>query len=157
MIRITVPASLRYRDVVIRAVAATCRLIRAAGAGPTDRADESLDLADPFDAAVVSAFAELLNNICLHGHDGGPPGDIEIELEPRSGELAARITEHGQPFELDTVPEPDLAALPEGGMGIHICRQLLDFIGYQPGPPNVWTLKKRYRQPLTRPTAAADE
>jgi len=158
LIRISVPANLHYRDVVIRAVAAACKLVGVDRA-PSAAADDvgALDLGNAFDAAVVSAFAELMNNICLHGHRNGEQWDITIEIETLPGELVARITEHGEPFEVDDVPEPDLAALPEGGMGIHICRQVLDFVGYEPGPPNVWTLKKTYVAQRPQQSAATDD
>jgi hypothetical protein len=32
---------------------------------------------------------------------------------------------------------------PEGGMGIHIAKTMLDEISYEPGPPNLWRLMKR--------------
>ena len=39
--------------------------------------------------------------------------------------------------------ELDDASLPEGGMGIHIAKTMLDEITYEPGPPNLWRLLKR--------------
>lgn len=155
MIRIVLPAELRYRDVVIRAVAAASKLV---GPERPPQSDNSLlDLADQFDAEVVSAFAELINNVCLHGYSNGATGRIEIELEPSATELVARIVDYGQAFELDEVAEPDLDSLPEGGMGLYICRQVLDSLGYEPGPPNVWTLKKRYVARATDQAAAGTE
>ena len=142
MIRIIVPAQLRYRDVAIRAVTAACKLVGPERGASLDT--DVLDLADPFDAEVVSAFAELINNVCLHGYSNGDEGHIEIELEPGPTELIARIVDYGATFDVDEISDPDLDALPEGGMGIFICRQVLDFLGYEAGPPNVWTLKKRY-------------
>ena len=35
------------------------------------------------------------------------------------------------------------ATLPEGGMGIHIAKTMLDEVIYEPGPPNLWRLIKR--------------
>lgn len=135
---------------VIRAVAAACKLV---GPPRTRRDSDALELANQFDAEVVSAFAELVNNICLHGAKSGDQWDITVEIDPQPTALTARITEYGQPFAMDEVPEPDLDALPEGGMGIHICRQVLDSLHYEPGPPNVWTLKKTYVEQQTLRTA----
>lgn len=155
MIRIVLPAELRYRDVVIRAVAAACKLV---GPERPPQPDNSLlDLADEFDAQVVSAFAELINNVCLHGYSNGAEGRIEVELEPSSTELVARIVDYGETFDVNEVTEPDLDSLPEGGMGLFICRQVLDSLGYEPGPPNVWTLKKRYVTHAADQAAAGTE
>src|SRR5438045_3407940 len=67
VIRLRVPATLRYRDLAVRAVAAACKLV---GDGRRDRA---------FDDQVVSAFGESFNNVTLHAYDGHPPGDVEIQ------------------------------------------------------------------------------
>ena len=52
------------------------------------------------------------------------------------------MTDEGRAFEFDDAPEPDLAALPESGMGIYIIRELADEVTYTAGPPNVLTMKK---------------
>ena len=48
---------------------------------------------------------------------------------------------------IDDVPplpsELDADTLPEGGMGIHIAKTMLDEVTYEPGPPNLWRLCKR--------------
>ena len=54
------------------------------------------------------------------------------------------IRDSGNAFDLSTVPEPDLDSLPEGGMGLHIARAMLDEVAYEPGPPNLWRLVKRH-------------
>ena len=43
--------------------------------------------------------------------------------------------------------ELDEASLPEGGMGIHIAKTMLDEVTYEPGPPNKWRLCKRLDAP----------
>ena len=56
------------------------------------------------------------------------------------------LTDHGAPFDINEVaPVPaelDEATLPEGGMGIHIAKTMLDEMTYEPGPPNLWRLRK---------------
>lgn len=151
MIRLRVPGQLNYRDVAIRMVAAACQLVREPNAARRARLERgnidrrgSLDLSNPFDAMVVSAFSEVFNNVVLHGYSEGQEGDIEIDIEPAVDELVIRVRDVGRTFNIDEVPVPDLDALPEGGMGVFICRQLLDELDYQPGPPNVWTLRKSF-------------
>ena len=147
-IRLTVPGTLTYRNLAVRVVSEACRLVSAppaegAAPGPTDA---SYDLRHPFDAEFVSAFAEIFNNIVIHAYqrrDGGQI-DITIFVEPGpDAELAVEISDGGAPFDLSTVARPDLDSLPEGGMGIHIARALLDEVAYEPGPPNLWRLVKK--------------
>ena len=136
------PALLRYRDVVIRSVASACRLI-----GDRERqtlnVQNSIDLSEPFDAELVSAVSEIFNNVVLHGHGGGDPGaDVAIHVEPGNHCIGVRISDTGDPFDVAAIPRPDLRALPEGGMGLHIARAFLDCLEYRPGPPNLWHLSK---------------
>ncbi|HSK03285.1 MAG TPA: hypothetical protein VK932_18665, partial [Kofleriaceae bacterium] len=63
-IRLTVPGTLRYRAVAVRVVAEAARLVSAsARVDPKDPL--VLDVRDPFDTAVVSAFMEIFNNIAI--------------------------------------------------------------------------------------------
>lgn len=168
MIRLTIPARLECREIAVHAVAAVCRLVRGAAGSPMPpgvnpvldariRAailgDDALDLSHAFDAAVVTSVVEILNNICLHG--ASDDMDIDIAVEADGGELVVRIVERGDPFDFHGVPDPDLDSLPEAEMGLYICRQLLDSLDYVPGPPNVWTLRKRHAAEQQASTRAA--
>ena len=66
---------------------------------------------------------------------------------PTDTELVIEVKDHGRPFDIEGVPplpsELDEASLPEGGMGIHIAKTMLDEMTYEPGPPNRWRLCKR--------------
>ena len=61
--------------------------------------------------------------------------------------LGGAVKDHGKPFDIDGVAplpaELDEESLPEGGMGIHIAKTMLDEMTYEPGPPNLWRLLKR--------------
>ena len=148
-IQLTVPGNLRFRDVAIRAVAAACRLV---GQDRPDRTSAvtrtaggtgvGLDLKEQFDRELVSAFSEIFNNIAIHGYANNGGGSICIELEPATDHLIVDIQDNGLTFDPDQVPAPELDALPEGGMGIHIARACVDELDYTPGPPNRWRLTK---------------
>jgi len=145
-IRLTVPGTLRYRAIAVRIVAEAARLVSAsAQRDPTDPLDN--DVRDPFDLAVVSAFAEIFNNVAIHAYQRKGGGTIEITIEPRDRELVIEVKDTGRPFDIDEVPplptDLDEASLPEGGMGIHIAKTMLDEMTYEPGPPNLWRLCKR--------------
>ena len=144
-IRLTVPGTLRHRAIAIRVVAEACRLVSRPGETPT-RPQElaaGYDLSHPFDSAFVSAFAEIFNNIAIHAYRRLDGGDVDLAITVTSDTVAVEIRDQGQPFLLSEVPTPELDSLPEGGMGIHIARALLDEIIYEPGPPNLWRLVKR--------------
>lgn len=143
MIRLHIPAALRYRDLAIRAVQAACKLV-GSESGLRGRA--------PFDDEVVSAFGEAFNNAALHAYekkDGdGTGGELEIEIEASLDGITIELRDHGDGFDYDSVPVPDLDALPESGLGIFIMRSLMDEVVYRMGHgngPNVLRLRKRYR------------
>jgi serine/threonine-protein kinase RsbW len=144
-IRLSVPGTLAYRAVAVRVVAEACRLVSSP---PTDTGtavdiNVGYDLRHPFDAEFVSAFAEIYNNIAIHAYGRAGGGDIELVVFVNSHRsITVEIRDQGTTFDLDAVAKPDLDALPEGGMGIHIARALLDQVEYEPGPPNLWRLTK---------------
>jgi len=148
VIRLTVPADLKFRDVAVRLVAEACRMIvrpRPLQQSPASSATTSsthLDLSDRFSAEMVSAVSEIFNNIAIHGFANRPVGDIAIEMTVAGDHLAIEICDDGAAFDLSQVPKPELDKLPEGGMGIHIAKACVDELDYTPGPPNVWRMTK---------------
>jgi serine/threonine-protein kinase RsbW len=155
-IRLTAPGTLRHRAIAVRVVAEACRLVSRPEEGPArpEQLTTSYDLVDPFDVAVVSAFAEVFNNIAIHAYQRRGTGDVELTILVDEGCLTVEIRDQGEPFDLGAVPAPELDALPEGGMGIHIARALLDEVDYEPGPPNLWRLVKRLPTVAERKTSA---
>jgi serine/threonine-protein kinase RsbW len=147
-IRLNVPGTLAYRAIAVRVVAESCRLVTAP---PNESAsapaiDPSYDLRHPFDAEFVSAFAEIFNNIAIHAYQRVGGGDIDIVVTVSDASMTVEIRDQGQPFDIEAVARPDLDSLPEGGMGIHIARALLDEVCYEPGPPNLWRLTKALKR-----------
>lgn len=149
-IRISVPGTLRYRSVAVRVVAEAARLVsNSAARDPKNASIDPLDhdLRHPFDTAVVSAFMEIFNNIAIHAYQRKGGGEIEIEITPSKDALVIEVRDDGRPFDIEGVaPLPtvlDEESLPEGGMGIHIAKTMLDELTYEPGPPNLWRLCKR--------------
>jgi serine/threonine-protein kinase RsbW len=127
-IRATIPSSLEYRDLAIRLIASSCKLVPRS--------------MDSFYNEVVSAFGEALNNIVLHGRLA-PGSQIEIEVEPAEDGITIRIRDYGSSFDPLTAPDPDLDSLPESGMGTFIMRSFMDQIDYDGGSPNTLTMRKR--------------
>jgi len=149
-IRLSVPGMLRYRAIAVRAVAEAARLV--SGSTVRDPKNPTLDplshdVRHPFDTAVVSAFMEIFNNVAIHAYQRKGGGEIEIEITPSKDAIVIEVRDDGRPFDIDDVAplatELDEESLPEGGMGIHIAKTMLDEMTYEPGPPNLWRLYKR--------------
>jgi serine/threonine-protein kinase RsbW len=143
VIRLISPCTLRHRALAARALAEPRRPPR--GDAPHDEQPHGHDLRDPTDAAADPAFAEIYNNPRQHAHGRREGDTIEIAIHVGAGTLTIEIRDNGSTFDPSTVPEPDLDSLPEGGMGLHIARAMLDEVAYEPGPPNLWRLTKRHR------------
>jgi serine/threonine-protein kinase RsbW len=134
---------LRYRDLAVRVVAAACKLVGTDGDVSTSGFTR---ISADFDHEVVSAFGEAFNNIAIHGYDRGrTAGDIEVEIEVRKDGIVLRLIDHGQSYAIEDVPQPNLEALPESGVGLYIIRSFVDEVSYRPGNPNVTILTKRIR------------
>lgn len=115
---------------MLRTVAAACSL---AHAGAPER----------FREHVVSAVGEAFNNIAVHGYDEGLTGSIDVSITVDAQVIAVELRDFGRSFDPRHAPPPDLAALPESGLGAYIMNRFMDEVSYLPGRPNVLTLKKR--------------
>jgi serine/threonine-protein kinase RsbW len=127
-----VPAKIACRKVVMRTVSAVCKLNTAA-----NHAQESLCM------DLLSAVGEAYNNIVLHGYAGRTPGPIRMKIRNCSRSVSVEISDTGESFDPAQAPPPDLASLPESGIGIFLMRSMVDEISYVAGCPNVLTLVKR--------------
>jgi len=142
MIRLRVPSALLYRDLAVRAVQAACKLVGDA------TSSAALTVHRDFDDHVVSAFSEAFNNAAIHSYRDRAPGEIEVEIEPAADCITLRLLDRGNTYVIADVPDPDLDALPESGMGLYIIKSFMDEVRYDPGDavagrPNVLTMSKR--------------
>ena len=81
------------------------------------------------------AIAEGFTNAVRHAHQALPPETrIEIDLSLWDDRLEVRIWDRGQPFNPDTVAEPELGTLQEGGYGWFLLRRLADRVAYERYP-----------------------
>ena len=146
MIKLSVPGTLLFRDVVLRVTASACRLARAM-AHPNQEQEPSRE-DHGFDDKVVSAVGEAFNNVAIHAYRGSAAGTVQLEFEMHWDRVTIRLLDHGFAFDPAEVHAPDLSTLPESRMGLYIVRSCMDEVGYQPGAapsaPNVLTLTKRY-------------
>lgn len=155
MVRLSVPGTLPYRDVVLRVVASVCRLVRL-GLEQKQEASHESPVTD-FDDKVVSAVGEAFNNIAQHAYGGSGLGEARMEFAYERDLLTIRMFDTGAGFDFFSEPGQDLELLRESHMGLEIMRACMDEVSYlkgDPVTPNVLTLTKRYLQG-TRAVGAA--
>jgi serine/threonine-protein kinase RsbW len=144
-IKLSMLGRVQHRDIVLRAVAAACKLVR----------DQPGQPADPdwneFRMHVVTAVSEAFNNIVLHAYAGREDGIIEMNIRTRRNYISVELRDFGDSFDPSRVPDPDLDGLPESGMGMYIIKELMD-VSYRAGRPNVLTLSKRLPDSSGRPS-----
>ncbi len=149
IIRLSVPGNLRYRDVVLRVVTSSCKLVRAMATAKQEIGRESHD----FEDRVVSAVGEAFNNVAIHAYRDVSPGAVAFEIEVSAEGITLRMSDTGRAFEpaIEVQRQPDLATLPESHMGLYIMRSCMDKVTYRPGSgpatPNLLTLTKRFQRP----------
>src|SRR3982751_3040678 len=131
LIKIQMLGRLQHRDLVLRSVAAACKLVNP-------RTDTAWN---DFRTQVVTAVGEAFNNVVLHSYEGQDEGIVEIEIQTRPDHICIELRDWGESFDPDSVPLPDFDSLPESGFGIFIIKSLMD-VHYTPGKPNVLTLSK---------------
>lgn len=157
MIRLSVPGTLKYRALVLRVVASSCKLLRSEAQGLQEASHElHHELhGEEFDAQVVSAIGEAFNNIAIHGYGRASAGDVQdvqIEIGPLPDGIELCMMDHGVTFDLSlaepTRPSNEPDQLPESGMGLFIIRSFMDTVAYRastgPEQPNVLRLTKRF-------------
>src|SRR5688572_13183732 len=81
-IRIEMVGRLQHRDLVLRSVAAACKLVNAR----TDNAAWN-----DFRTQVVTAVGEAFNNVVLHSYEGRDEGIVEIEIQTRPDHIRIEL------------------------------------------------------------------
>jgi len=144
--RFELPGRLEYRDAARAFLAHVCDHLAQRGQLPPDAGHR-----------VISAFVEAFNNCVIHAYADMAPGPVEVELEVGEDALSVRVVDHGQAFSPDEVPKPNLAALPEGGLGLFIIRNFMDQVSYaREDGANVLTMIKRFEGGPTDPEQSPD-
>jgi anti-sigma regulatory factor (Ser/Thr protein kinase) len=156
IVRLSVPGTLLYRNVVLRVVASVCRLVRS-DSGSKQEAIPANHIED-FDDKVVSAVSEAFNNIAIHAY-GRVEGRVELEIGFELNALTVRLQDTGDGFNLSSELGHELGqglgTLRESHMGLEIMSACMDEVTYTrggPTTPNVLTMTKRYSANSAAPT-----
>ena len=79
---------------------------------------------------VQMAVDEACANVIEHGYGEEDKGEIALCCECAEGDFVVTIRDHGQPFDPEDVPPPDitccLAKRRYGGLGLFFMRKLMD-------------------------------
>jgi serine/threonine-protein kinase RsbW len=83
---------------------------------------------------ILTAVTEAVQNAILHGNQNNPEKKVELRFENRPDGLCFTISDQGQGFDPETLPDPtDLANDGQKGRGIFIMKTLSDEIAYADG------------------------
>lgn len=75
-------------------------------------------------------LTEATVNAIKHGNFDDPKDTVRISIHIQENELNIKVYDHGQGFDLESVPLPDFDHPKEGGMGIFFIRTLMDSVTY---------------------------
>lgn len=96
---------------------------------------------------INSVLTEAIVNSIKHGSKLSKDMKVKIHISVIGNELLIRVYDHGQGFDLNTIPELtfDSDLLEECGRGIHIIRTLMDSVVYKKmNGVNVLEMKKLF-------------
>jgi serine/threonine-protein kinase RsbW len=75
-------------------------------------------------------LTEATSNAIRHAISSGPKDTVRISIQFQGEELNIKVYDHGQGFDLEAVPVPDLNHPKEGGLGIFLIKTLMDSVTY---------------------------
>lgn len=98
--------------------------------------------------AIQTAVDEACSNVIDHAYGGENIGDINIRLKDSNHELKIIISDTGNPFDPEDIPDPDITSpleiRKERGLGIFFMKKLMDEVIFEfsPSEGNKLTLTK---------------
>ena len=75
-------------------------------------------------------LTEAITNAIKHSSSENPLDTVKLTVQIKNDELVIRVFDHGQGFDLESVPLPDLEHPQEGGMGLFLIKTLMDSVTY---------------------------
>ena len=75
-------------------------------------------------------LTEATTNAIKHSNDNDPRDTVRIRIHILNDELIIKVYDHGQGFDLESVPVPDFDHPQEGGMGIFFIKTFMDSVTY---------------------------
>lgn len=100
---------------------------------------------------IILAVDEACTNIIKHAYKSFPDGEMIIKTKSTLSRFVVSITDYGNSFEPDAIPEPDLQKYYRqkrvGGLGMYLMKTLMDDVKYVsvPGKHNKVQLTKNIK------------
>jgi serine/threonine-protein kinase RsbW len=76
-------------------------------------------------------LTEAMANAIDHSACSDEDQTVRVCIFIEEDDLCVRVYDHGQGFDIDLVPEPDLEELSERGRGLFLIRTLMDSVNYK--------------------------
>jgi len=76
-------------------------------------------------------LTEAMANAINHATADDADKTVRVNIHFEQDELSIKVYDHGQGFDLDDIPPPDLEHPQEHGRGIFLIRTLMDSVDYQ--------------------------
>jgi len=75
-------------------------------------------------------LTEATANAIKHANYADSKDSVRITIDLHENILTLKVYDHGQGFDLETVPLPDFDNPKEGGMGLFLIRSMMDSVKY---------------------------
>ncbi len=76
-------------------------------------------------------LTEALVNAIRYAHDSDPDQMVHIFINISDDELHVKVFDHGQGFDISSIPPPDFEEPGNKGRGIYIIKCLMDSVSYR--------------------------
>ena len=76
-------------------------------------------------------LTEATSNAIKHANFNDPKDTVRINIDIHEKELIIRVYDHGQGFDLESIPNPDFDHPKENGMGLFFIKTLMDSVTYK--------------------------
>ena len=97
-------------------------------------ASDDMPLSDDLRFKLRLCIEEMVNNIVSYAYDGGK-GWVEVSTDLTDGSLTITLKDEGVAFNPLAKDDPDITLSAEdrqiGGLGIYLCKQLMDHLEYE--------------------------
>lgn len=123
--------SLIQVDVIIPTHTKYLDLIGSIGERIAKELDEFTGDRDALAYQLNLVLTEATANVIKHANDTDPKENtVRITIHLQEHALVIKVYDHGQGFDLDSVPAPDLDNPKESGMGLFLIRSIMDSVTY---------------------------
>jgi serine/threonine-protein kinase RsbW len=117
-----------YKKISIGSIVGDLRIVENA----IDETTALMGISQDNYGKILVCTMEAVNNAILHGNHSNPEKIVDIELSFENNTLQIKVTDEGQGFRPEKVPDPTRPENIEelNGRGIYLMSHLADFIEY---------------------------